>query len=82
MQANDLPVVAQAVSPAVSPAYRISSHVLTVAALSRTPAPRALGVAAYGNWQDAVADVPAALDSFTVAETTDEAATWAAMGCV
>jgi hypothetical protein len=28
MQANDLPVVAQAVSPA----YRISSHVLTVAA--------------------------------------------------
>ena len=39
-------------------------------------------VAAHGNWQDAVADVPAALDSFTVAETTDEAATWAAMGCV
>ena len=32
-------------------------------------------VAAYGNWQDAVADVPAALDSVTVAETTDEAAT-------
>jgi hypothetical protein len=28
-----------------------------------------------GNWQDAVADVPAALDSFTVAETTVEAAT-------
>ena len=32
-------------------------------------------VAAHGNWQDAVADVPAALDSFTVAETTVEAAT-------
>ena len=39
-------------------------------------------VAAHGNWQDAVADVPVALDSFTVAETTVEAATWLAMGCV
>ena len=38
-------------------------------------------VAAYGNWQDAIADVPIALDSFTVAETTVEAATWLAMGC-
>jgi hypothetical protein len=39
-------------------------------------------VAAHGNWQDAVADVPIALDSFTIAETTVEAATWLAMGCV
>src|ERR1035441_2052048 len=39
-------------------------------------------VAAHGNWQDAVADVPIALDSFTVAETTVDAATWLAMGCV
>ncbi len=36
----------------------------------------------YGNWQDAVADVPTALDSFTVAETTLDAATWLVMGCV
>jgi hypothetical protein len=39
-------------------------------------------VAAHGNWQDAVADVPVALDSFTVAETSVDAATWLAMGCV
>jgi hypothetical protein len=39
-------------------------------------------VAAHGNWQDAVADVPIALDTFTVAEITVDAATWLAMGCV
>jgi hypothetical protein len=39
-------------------------------------------IAAHGNWQDAVADVPIASDSFTVAETTVDAAIWLAMGCV
>ena len=39
-------------------------------------------VAAHCNWQEAVVDVPIALDSFTVAETTFEASTWVAMGCV
>src|ERR1035438_503944 len=49
---------------------------------SAVSSPAQSSVAAHGNWQDAVADVPIALDSFTVAETTVEAATWLAMGCV
>ena len=36
--------------------------------------------AAHGNWQEAVAEVPIVLDSFTVAETTVETSTWVAMG--
>ena len=52
------------------------------ARLAAVPSVALFSVAAYGNWQDAVADVPIALESFTVAETTVDAGTWLAMGCV